>query len=88
MTPEQIKAIAKQAGGTVTLLGSTEVCIFTEGEIAEFVRLVRKQAFEERLPAASRSDEAAIYAKGKAGGREEAMADIRELLGITKENLK
>ena len=39
MTPEQIKAFAKQAGGTEIING--ECIAFTPDELAEFVRLVR-----------------------------------------------
>lgn len=49
MTPEQIRAIAKQAGGSTTQyeVGGEDFYAFTSESMTEFVRLVRESALDE-----------------------------------------
>ena len=47
MTPDQIKALAKQAGGTTHTTMGDRLTIFLPDALTEFVRLVRESAFEE-----------------------------------------
>jgi len=47
MTPEQIKAAACLAGAGEARTPNSAVTMFVDCELAEFVRLVRQQAFDE-----------------------------------------
>ena len=47
MTPEQIKALAKQAGGTTHTTMGDRLMIFLPDALAEFTRLVRESVLSE-----------------------------------------
>ena len=81
MTPEQIKALVKQADGTTHTTMGDRLTIFLPDALTEFVRLVREQAFDE---AAKKCNELCgmLYCHGDKEGAEIAMSLRDSIKGL------
>lgn len=81
MTPEKIRTIAKQAGAVIKIDLDMVTHEFEPDELAEFVRLVRKQTFDEaeQVCITTADPRAAPYSDGYNMGAIDCTKAIRKL---------
>lgn len=81
MTPEQIKALAKQAGGTTHTTMGDRLMIFLPVALAEFTRMVRESALDEAAEKCDDLHEMLFCHRDKAGAEvvRSLQDDIRSL---------